>query len=67
MDEAGDSHSTKFDEHLAGLDRDFTLFHGVLATLQRLRSAGYRMAVATNKPHPFVAPLLQEGWLDAIV
>ncbi len=54
----------KFDErYLAGLDRDFTLFPGVLATLQRLRSAGYRMAVVTNKPHPFVAPLLQEAGL----
>ena len=54
----------KFDErYLAGLDRDFSLFPGVLATLQRLRSAGYRMAVVTNKPHPFVAPLMQEAGL----
>ena len=45
----------------AGLDRDFCLYPDVPQTLQRLRDAGYRMAVVTNKPNPFVAPLLQQA------
>jgi phosphoglycolate phosphatase len=57
----------EFDAHyLAGLSRDFTLFPDVQKVLQRLRSAGYRMAVVTNKPHPFVAPLLDEAGLSSL-
>lgn len=49
----------------AGLDKNFCLYPGVATTLQRLREAGYRMAVVTNKPAPFVAPLLKEAGLSA--
>jgi phosphoglycolate phosphatase len=57
----------EFDAHyLAGLSRDFTLFPDVQVMLQRLRSAGYRMAVVTNKPHPFVTPLLDEAGLSSL-
>lgn len=47
----------------AGLDKNFCLYPGVVATLQRLRQAGYCMAVVTNKPAPFVAPLLEKAGL----
>lgn len=53
-----------FDRHYhAGLDKDFSLFPGVITTLRQLRAAGLAMAVVTNKPHPFVAPLLQQAGL----
>ncbi len=49
-----------FDTHYhASLSRNFSVFPGVSETLQRLRQAGYRMAVVTNKPAPFVEPLMQ--------
>ena len=48
----------------AGLDSDFCLYPDVPQTLQRLRDAGYRMAVVTNKPNLFVAPLLQQAGID---
>ncbi len=56
-----------FDAHYhANLDSNFTLFPGVEVTLQRLRQAGYCMAVVTNKPAPFVEPLLQAANLFAL-
>ncbi|MGL4206734.1 MAG: phosphoglycolate phosphatase [Aeromonadaceae bacterium] len=49
-----------FDAHYhASLASNFALFPGVVATLSRLRHAGYRMAVVTNKPAPFVEPLMR--------
>lgn len=52
--------------YLAGLDRDFTLFPDVSSVLHQLHVVGYRLAVVTNKPHPFVAPLLAEAGLSAL-
>lgn len=52
--------------YLAGLDRDFTLFPGVSSVLSQLHAVGYRLAVVTNKPHPFVAPLLAEAGLSSL-
>lgn len=53
-----------FDAHYhAGLDKDFALFPQVVSTLARLRQRGFKMAIVTNKPHPFVMPLLQASGL----
>lgn len=53
-----------FDRHYqAGLGKDFSLFPGVTSTLRQLRATGLAMAIVTNKPHPFVAPLLQQAGL----
>ncbi|WP_457605257.1 phosphoglycolate phosphatase [Nitratifractor sp.] len=35
------------------------LYPGVRETLERLEERGYRMAIVTNKPEPFVAPILE--------
>ena len=40
------------------------LYPGVRETLERLRTRGLRMAVVTNKPGPFVAPILEK--LEAV-
>ena len=46
-------------------------YEGVPETLATLRERGYRMGVVTNKPHRFVAPILEhlkiEGFFDAIL
>lgn len=48
-----------------------TVFDGVEACLQRLRQHGCRLAVVTNKPERFVAPLLErmglEHWFEMII
>jgi phosphoglycolate phosphatase len=36
------------------------LYPGVAGTLERLAAAGLKMAVVTNKPGPFVAPILRK-------
>ncbi|MGL9722666.1 phosphoglycolate phosphatase [Sodalis sp. (in: enterobacteria)] len=49
----------RFDEHYAGtVAAGSTLFPEVADTLARLALLGLPMAVVTNKPTPFVAPLL---------
>lgn len=48
-----------------------TVFDGVEACLQRLHQHGCRLAVVTNKPERFVAPLLErmglEHWFEMII
>ncbi|MFT4463566.1 MAG: phosphoglycolate phosphatase [Sodalis sp. (in: enterobacteria)] len=49
----------RFDEHYAGtVAAGSTLFPEIADTLARLALQGLPMAVVTNKPTPFVAPLL---------
>ena len=56
-----------FDRHYhAGLDRDFSLYPDVMTTLMCLRQTGVKMAIVTNKPHPFVMPLLQASGLAGL-
>ncbi|WP_372964738.1 phosphoglycolate phosphatase [Marinobacter sp.] len=40
------------------------VFNGVLECLEHLKAKGCRMAVVTNKPDQFVAPLLKQTGLD---
>ncbi|MFI8417339.1 phosphoglycolate phosphatase [Serratia sp. NPDC078593] len=50
----------RFDRHYAeSVNHGSCLFPQVRSTLAQLASAGYPMALVTNKPTPFVAPLLQ--------
>ena len=46
-------------------------YEGVPETLAALRERGYRMGVVTNKPHRFVAPILEhlkiDGFFDAVL
>lgn len=44
-----------------GIDRDYSLYPAVHETLAKLKSAGYLMAVVTNKPDQFVQPLLKSA------
>ncbi|NPE58593.1 phosphoglycolate phosphatase [Dickeya dadantii] len=49
-----------FDKYYARtVDSGSQLFSGVQETLAQLAERGFRMAVVTNKPTPFVAPLLE--------
>lgn len=41
------------------LEKHSSLYPEVLATLNALKSAGYRLAVVTNKPYEFTVPLLK--------
>lgn len=56
-----------FDRHYADtVDAGSTLFPQVKQTLAALKTAGLPMAIVTNKPTPFVAPLLASlGIADA--
>ncbi len=56
-----------FDRHYADtVDAGSTLFPQVKQTLAALKAAGLPMAIVTNKPTPFVAPLLESlGIADA--
>lgn len=56
-----------FDRHYADtVDAGSTLFPQVKQTLAALKAAGLPMAIVTNKPTPFVAPLLASlGIADA--
>lgn len=56
-----------FDRHYADtVDAGSTLFPQVKQTLAALKAAGLQMAIVTNKPTPFVAPLLDSlGIADA--
>lgn len=58
---------TLFDKHYAAtVEAGSTLFPGVKETLSALRAKGLPLAIVTNKPTPFVAPLLQSlGIADA--
>lgn len=47
-------------EYAKVIHRDFNLYDGVEDTLQSLKDTGFKLAVATNKPHEFVVP-----WLEA--
>ncbi|PKH23862.1 phosphoglycolate phosphatase [Enterobacterales bacterium CwR94] len=50
----------RFDRHYARtVDAGSTLFPGVKETLAALVEQGFPLAIVTNKPTPFVAPLLQ--------
>lgn len=50
----------RFDRYYAeSVNHGSRLFPQVRSTLAKLASAGYPMALVTNKPTPFVAPLLQ--------
>ena len=44
--------------------RHAVVFDGVIECLEHLKGLGCRMAVVTNKPDPFVAPLLHQTGLD---
>ncbi len=46
------------ERYLAGLNRDFHLFDGVLDGLKLFKSMGIKLAVVTNKSKIFVGPLL---------
>jgi phosphoglycolate phosphatase len=48
-------------QYQLGIDRDYSLYPAVQETLAKLRSAGYLMAVVTNKPDQFVQPLLKSA------
>lgn len=56
-----------FDRHYADtVDAGSTLFPQVKQTLDALKASGLLMAIVTNKPTPFVAPLLESlGIADA--
>lgn len=56
-----------FDRHYADtVDAGSTLFPQVKQTLAALKTTGLPMAIVTNKPTPFVAPLLESlGIADA--
>ncbi len=56
-----------FDKHYADtVEAGSTLFPQVKATLETLQARGMPMAIVTNKPTPFVAPLLASlGIADA--
>src|SRR5690606_25935222 len=43
------------------LGRETVLFEGVVEGLERLRDAGFRLGVVTNKASRFVAPHLQKA------
>jgi len=47
-----------FESYGNALCESTVLYPGVLPTLRRLRNAGFMMAVVTNKPSPFVHPIL---------
>ncbi|WP_286336632.1 phosphoglycolate phosphatase [Hydrogenimonas cancrithermarum] len=53
------------------LCRRTRLYPGVRETLERLHTRGHRLAIATNKPHVFVSPILEtlalETFFDAIL
>ncbi len=54
-----------FDKHYAStVEAGSTLFPQVKETLTRLQATGMPMAIVTNKPTPFVAPLLQSLGID---
>jgi phosphoglycolate phosphatase len=57
----------RFDQHYADtVEAGSTLFPHVKQTLEKLKAQGLPMAIVTNKPTPFVAPLLQSlGIADA--
>ncbi|AEY02735.1 phosphoglycolate phosphatase [Oceanimonas sp. GK1] len=53
-----------FDEAYAGhADAALVFYPGVLDTLERLRTAGKRLALVTNKPYRFVPGILAAGGL----
>ncbi|WP_107850815.1 phosphoglycolate phosphatase [Oceanimonas marisflavi] len=55
---------TLFDEAYAGhADGALVFYPGVLDTLERLRSAGKRLALVTNKPYRFVPGILAAAGL----
>jgi len=39
-------------------------YEGVVSTLHLLQKRGYKMAIVTNKPHNFVAPILEQLGLN---
>jgi phosphoglycolate phosphatase len=49
-----------FTEYMEGITRNFTLYPGVKDTLERLKSRGILLAIATNKPDIYV-----QRWVDA--
>lgn len=46
------------DHYQACLLDGLEMYAGVAATLQRLHAAGYQLAIVTNKPSDYVAPIL---------
>ena len=46
------------------LCKETLLYPGVYQTLERLLERGYKLAIVTNKPTPFVAPILKKLGLD---
>lgn len=60
-----------YDFYEAANGQRTTVFEGVEACLHRLRETNCRMAVVTNKPERFVAPLLEqmglEHWFEMLI
>ncbi|MGX9461093.1 phosphoglycolate phosphatase [Shewanella sp. A14] len=52
-----------YGEHLQKHSR---LYPGVLATLQQLKQAGFKLAIVTNKPYRFTVSLLTSFGLDGL-
>lgn len=52
-----------YGEHL---QQHSLLYSDVLAVLQQLKQAGYKLAVVTNKPYRFTIPLLHSFGLDGL-
>jgi phosphoglycolate phosphatase len=46
------------------LNAKTTLYDGALETLQALKSSGYKLSLATNKPHQFVEDMLKHFGID---
>jgi phosphoglycolate phosphatase len=56
--------------YLAGMPGESLPYPGVVASLERLKAAGFRLAVCTNKleklTHPLLTGLKLDGYFDAI-
>jgi phosphoglycolate phosphatase len=52
-----------YGEHL---QKHSLLYPGVLVTLQKLKQAGFKLAIVTNKPHGFTVSLLTAFGLDGL-
>lgn len=54
-----------FEYYFKGLSVKTHLYEGVMETLATLKKAGFPMAVVTNKPERFVAPILNDLKIDS--
>lgn len=52
-----------YSEHLHTHSR---LYSGVITTLQKLKQAGFKLAIVTNKPYRFTLPILSAFGLDDV-